>query len=441
MLAKKPEIKRREIKIQLHAKTQFLAEPHRYKCLYGGRSGLKSWAIARQLVINAASGSKRILCAREVMDTIKESVHLLMKDQIAMLGLERMFEIQDAGIYGRHKQNIDTRIVYTGLLKLRTDSTALKAFESYDILWLEEAQTASAESIRTVIPTFRKPGSEIWISYNPMLESDPIVDFTLKNPPDGMIAVETSYLDAAEVGWLSDESRNYIEHLKKTNEQQFNEDYGGQFRKTVPGAVFGEELSQMVKAGRETRVPHDPSKPVETYWDIGDRYTAVWMIQKYPFEYHIIDYKEFELSSIPAIFTDLHRKPYNFILHTMTADAKSNQLATGKTIEQQAQELAGLNKIRVLGITTLKAQISSAKTIFPHCYFDAVNCKDGLHALRHYRFPEPGRTGVEQDKPLHDWASHGGSAFQTFAVGVKEQQFEPQPEPVSIIPNYISAWS
>jgi len=414
----------------MHEKVQFLMERHRYKVLYGGRDGIKSWAVARALILDSAQSSQRILCAREVMDTIKESVHLLMRDQIEMMGLSSMFSVQDAGIFGRHKQNRDTRIVYTGLLKLRTDPTALKAYESYDKLWLEEAQTASSESLRTVIPTFRKAGSEIYITYNPMLESDPIVDFTLKNPPPGMVVVDTSYRDNL---WLSNESREYIEHLKATNPQQYDEDYGGQFRRTVTGAVYGDELSTLVKDGRETKVPHDMSKPVETFWDIGDRYTAIWFVQKYPMEYHIIDFAHFELASLASIFVDLNKRPYGYERHTLTQDAKSNQLATGKTIEQQARELAGLNKIKVLGITTLKAQISSTKAIFPRCYFDADNCKDGLHALRHYRFPEASRVGVEHDKPMHDWASHGGSAFQTFAVGVNDKDNSQLAKPVPVI--------
>ena len=48
----------------------------------------------------------------------------------------------------------------------------IKSLEGAEILWVEEAQNVSKKSWRTVIPTIRKPGSEIWVSFNPELETD-----------------------------------------------------------------------------------------------------------------------------------------------------------------------------------------------------------------------------------------------------------------------------
>jgi len=147
----------------------FLAEPHRYKAMWGGRNGVKSWSMARQLVIRGAKEPIRWLCCRETMTTIRDSVHTLVSDQIKSLGLDGYYDIQSNAIYGLN----GTRFVYAGLRSLIQDSTALKAYESFDGAWIEEAQTASKKSLQTLIPTIRKKGSEIWFSLNPDLETDP----------------------------------------------------------------------------------------------------------------------------------------------------------------------------------------------------------------------------------------------------------------------------
>src|SRR6185312_11898056 len=78
-------------KIQIPEKLSGLFESHPYKTLYGGRDGVKSWSIAQALLIIGANPGllwpgrtegPRILCARETMDSIRESVLLFLSDQI-----------------------------------------------------------------------------------------------------------------------------------------------------------------------------------------------------------------------------------------------------------------------------------------------------------------------------------------------------------------------
>lgn len=430
MSTAQPQIK----KIEMPVVAAFLREPHDYKAMWGGRLGVKTWSMGRQLVINGAQRSLRWLFCRELQKSISDSVHLLLSDQIKLLGLEAYYDVQQNAIYGRQACNKDTRFVFTGLRSIIHDATALKAFESFDGAWVEEAQNISKESLRTLIPTFRKAGVEIWFSFNPLLETDPIIDFLFKHPPQDLAIAKTSWRDNL---WLSDKAKRDMERLKAADPDEYEHVYEGAFLKKVEGAVFGRELDAMLQAGRETKVAHDPRLPVYTYWDIGDHWTAIWFCQHFPLEYHLIDYRCFELAGLADIFRELSNLPYSYAKHVMTRDAKSPQLSTGETIEQQARKLAGGDKIRVLDITTVKAQISAAKKIFPLCYFDQDKCADGLHGLRHYRFPPLGTAGVEHDKPLHDWASHPGSAFQTFAVGsgrFDDQQLTEQPaaDPVPV---------
>jgi phage terminase large subunit len=83
------------VKAEFPKKLQFLFQPSRYKVLYGGRGGAKSWGVARALLIQAAATPLRVLCAREFQNSITESVHHLLQSQIAALGLESFYEVQN----------------------------------------------------------------------------------------------------------------------------------------------------------------------------------------------------------------------------------------------------------------------------------------------------------------------------------------------------------
>lgn len=96
---------------QFPDKLKGLFEPHRYKVAHGGRGGGKSWAFARALLVLGASKPLRILCTREVQKSIRDSVHKLLGDQVAALGLGAFYEIQQSAIRGRN----GTEFLFSGL--------------------------------------------------------------------------------------------------------------------------------------------------------------------------------------------------------------------------------------------------------------------------------------------------------------------------------------
>ena len=239
----------------------FLAEPHRYKIMYGGRNGVKSWSMARQLLINAVARPIRWLCCRETMITIADSVHALLQDQIKSMGMGAHFDVQKSAIYGIN----GSRFVYAGLRGLRRDPTSLKSFESFDGAWVEEAQRVSKDSWNVLIPTIRKEGSEIWGSFNPELEKDETYQRFVLHPPPGAVVRETSYRDNP---WLSEEARADMEHMKETDPSEFDHIYEGMCRNTVEGAYFRPlqvigHLSGLCHHGRQipTSHPRDDQEP------------------------------------------------------------------------------------------------------------------------------------------------------------------------------------
>lgn len=160
----------------------------RYRVAYGGRGSAKSWQFARALLVHGLSSPLRILCAREYQASIRDSVHRVLADQIDLLGLTTFYTVQESAILGAN----GTEFLFKGL---RRDIAQIKSTEGIDLCWVEEAEAVSDHSWRTLIPTIRKPNSEIWVTFNPAMESDPTYQRFVKSPPERSVVRLVSYLD------------------------------------------------------------------------------------------------------------------------------------------------------------------------------------------------------------------------------------------------------
>jgi len=162
--------------------------PARYKAFYGGRGSGKSHSFATALLIEGGKKPLRILCAREVQLSIKDSVKQLLDDKIRALGAGDFYESLQNEIRGKN----GTQFLFAGLGKMTTDQ--IKSMEGIDRVWVEEAQTISATSLEILIPTIRKAGSELWFSWNPRHASDPVDQrFRGDVTPEGSIIRKVNY--------------------------------------------------------------------------------------------------------------------------------------------------------------------------------------------------------------------------------------------------------
>ena len=80
-----------EVNAEFPPKLECLFQPKRFKVLYGGRGGTKSWGVARALLVKAGQSKLRVLCVREFQSSIEESVHKLLSDQIELLQIGHLF--------------------------------------------------------------------------------------------------------------------------------------------------------------------------------------------------------------------------------------------------------------------------------------------------------------------------------------------------------------
>jgi len=72
----------------------------------------------------------------------------------------------------------------------------------------------------------------------------------------------------------------------------------------------------------------------------------------------------------------------------------------------------------------IQFQIPAVRNILPLCWFDKDKCSQGISALKNYRAEYDEEKKKLSNRPLHDWSSHGASAFITFAVGYGGMQYK-----------------
>lgn len=202
---------------------------YRYQVYYGGRGGRKSWETARAVLIRAMKEKKLVLCTREMQNSITDSVHRLLSDQIEMMGMGYFYEIQKTTIKGLN----GSEFIFKGLSGLTIDG--IKSLEGADICWVEEAHSVSNKSWQILIPTIRKQGSQIIATFNPDLPNDPVYTRFVDNTPPSCYIVKTSYLDNPDCPQtLIDEA----DYLKRVDYDAYAHIWLGEVRSHSDAQIF-----------------------------------------------------------------------------------------------------------------------------------------------------------------------------------------------------------
>jgi phage terminase large subunit len=404
----------------------FVPENSRYRILYGGRGGSKSWNVARALLVKGAKSPMRFLCAREYQTSIKDSVHKLLTDQIFALGLESFYEITQSSIRGKN----GTEFAFVGL---KNNIANIKSFEGVDLCWVEEAQTVSKLSWNVLIPTIRKDKSEIWITFNPELETDETFQRFVVSPPQNAVVQKINWSDNP---WFPETLELERQALKNRDIEAYNTVWEGICRQTLDGAIFAKEITMAEIEGRITKVPYDATKPVHAIFDLGwaDN-TACWLMQFIGQELHFIRYFEDNQKTITYYLQEMQKFGYLYDTLWLPHDAAAKSLGTGRSIEEIVRA-AGF-KVQMLDRVPIADSINAARTIFNKCYFDRENTADGLNCLRHYQYDVDVETGAFSQKPLHNIYSHGADAFRYVGLMVNEPR-KPKPRRPDYQP--ITSW-
>lgn len=390
--------------IEFPEKLRFLFKPKRYKVAHGGRGSAKSWSFARALLIQGAERKLRILCTREVQKSIKDSVHKLLSDQIEALGLGDFYEILDTEIRGAN----GTEFTFAGLAQHTVES--VKSYEGVDICWIEEAQNVSKFSWEILLPTIRKEGSEIWISFNPMLDTDETWVRFVENPHPDSVVVQVNYSDNP---WFSDVLEQERLHCFATNPTDYPNIWEGKCRTAVIGAIYAGEVGQAILDDRIRPVPYDPRKKVHAIWDLGfNDSMAIIMVQSGAMELRVIDYIEDNRRTLESYVGELKAKNYNWGYDYLPHDGFSSDYKSGTTADKILRSMG--RRVMETPNIGIENGIKAARSLFPAVYFDKSKTARLIECLKRYR-RTISRTGAE-GAPLHDEYSNGADAFRYLGV-------------------------
>lgn len=192
-----------------------LIPPRRYKGAKGGRSGGKSHFFAEQVVAKMAGDPHfKVIGIREIQKDLRHSVKALVESKIEKLGVGHLFDIQRAEILHRKGPGL---MAFTGMQEHNADS--VKGLESFDLGFVDEANSISKRSLELLTPTFRKEGSELWFGWNPQHDNDPIDAFFRENQGDpDFVCEHVSIRDnpfVSDTGW-----KEYVRAKRRANESE-----------------------------------------------------------------------------------------------------------------------------------------------------------------------------------------------------------------------------
>ena len=410
------------LRVEIPKRFMFLLAMHPFKVAYGGRNGLKSWSFADAILALGSAQRLRIVCGRQVMKSLADSVHKLLCDRIEALGLGSFFQVLENKIRGAN----GTEISYAGL----SDQTAqsIKSFEAVDIFWVEEAQSVPDASWALLLPTIRAPNSEVWVSFNPGMDTDPTWQRFIVHPPQGAKVVKTTWEYAKSCGFWTEK----MEALRLHDQRYYPQDYAniweGEPRTVVAGAIYAREIIDAVEEQRIRPTPYDPRLPVHTVWDLGwNDAMSIIMVQKpTPASLNIINYIEDSFKTYAEYVADLLALRYVWGTDWLPHDGANKDPKTGQSAQQVLQGLG--RKVRVIGRGEVEAGIRSARMMFPRIYIDNTERKRAsgylgaqrlIDCLKRYARNVPTTTG-EPATPIHNEYSHAADAFRGLAMIVDQ---------------------
>jgi phage terminase large subunit len=401
-----------QVEFEFPEKLGFLFEPHRYKVPYGGRDSAKSWSCARALLLQGAEEPLPTGCFREVQKSIKDSVHQLLSNQVEELGLTKFYEILRDEIRAPN----GTFFRFAGLSAQTRDS--IKSFEGLKRVWVEEAQSVSKRSWDILIPTIRAPDSEIWVTFNPDMDTDDTYQRFVVNPPPGAKVVKVNYYDNPWRSKVLDPER---ERMKLDAPDDFAHIYEGECRPAVEGAIYYKEVSRLRSENRLCNAPYDPMLKVHIACDLGfNDYMSLILFQRLASEIRIIRYIEDRQRYIPSYSQELNDLKLNYGKLYLPHDGKAKHL-TGSSAQEQFEKLGW--SVEIVPNVDIETGIRKAREIFGRVYIDRTNASELLNRLGRYRRRVD--TDGQAHAPVHDDESHGADGFRYLALVADQTQNTP----------------
>lgn len=403
------------MRVELPEKLGFLlTSKKRYLGAKGGRGSAKSWSVAKALLILGSTRKLRILCTREVQKSIKQSVHKLLKDQVETLKLGSFYDVLDTEIRGKN----GTEFSFSGLSDQTADS--IKSFEGVDICWVEEAQSISRNSWKILIPTIRKEGSQIIITFNPELDTDETYERFVTNAPEDCQIVDMNYTDNP---WFPEVLEKERLHAKATlPDAEYQNIWEGKCMPAVTGAIYFNEVVKATEDRRICNVPYDPLLKVHVVLDLGwNDAMSISLVQKHGNALMVIENIEDSHKTLDHYSAELRKKNMNWGRLYLPHDGRNKNIQTGKSAEQVMRALGW--DVRITPSLSIEDGIRLTRMTFSRIYFDKTLAARIVQCAKRYRRSINQQTN-EAGAPLHDEWSHGADNLRYIAINAESMSNE-----------------
>lgn len=359
---------------------------------------------------------RRTVCIREVQKSLKQSAKRLIEDKIEHYGL--------AGQGFRSTNEfIETpgngTIIFQGMQDHTADS--IKSLEGFDCAWSEEAQTLSDFSLQLLRPTIRKPGSELWFSWNPRHAKDP-VDKLLRGPtpPANSSVVRANWSDNP---WFPSVLEDERQDALKNDPDQYGHIWEGEYARVYKGAYYADALNQAERDGRIDVIAADPLLRIYAYWDIGGTSdksdaTAIWMVQFAGEQIRVLDHYEAVGQEFGEHVGWLHANGYSKSVQMLPHDGAKHDTVQRVTPQSFLRDAGFQTEVcRNIGTGAAMKRVAATRRIMPRVVFDRKKTEGGREALGWYHEKQDEKRDMGLG-PEHDWSSHSADAFGAMAVDV-----------------------
>jgi phage terminase large subunit len=395
-----------------------LLYPSRYKGAHGGRGSGKSHFFAGGIVERAKlEPGFRAVCIREVQKSLKESAKRLIEDKVSEFGLGREFDCLET--------QINTPgggvIIFQGMQDHTSES--IKSLEGFDVAWVEEAQSLSQRSLTLLRPTIRKPGSELWFSWNRTRKTDPVdVLLTGEKPPSNCVVVSANWRDNP---WFPEVLEQERRDDQRDRPEQYDHVWEGDYARVQEGAYFAAQLAEAQRTGRIGFVAADPLMPFKAFWDIGvSDSTSIWIAQFVGQKIVVLDYYEAQGQPLGVHLSWMRERGYGSAECILPHDAAQRDAITATRFEDHIAS-AGFRTRTIpnQGRGAAMKRVEAARRLFPRIWFADKPTEAGREALGAYHEKRDAHRNVGLG-PEHDWASHGADSFGLMCVDYEEPQAE-----------------
>jgi phage terminase large subunit len=383
-----------------------LTQGPRYTIFHGGRGSAKSMSVATALVLRAASAPLRILCFREIQESIDESVKAIIEQRIKDAGLEYFFNITKREIAGQN----GSKFIFRGLSDETNDS--IKSLNDIDIAWGEEGQAISKDSLQKFLPTIRKDTSEIWFTLNPELDTDPVyTTFIQKRPANARII---------EVNWDRNPFWNAAMEAERLRSKADDPDdydhiWEGVPKSAIAGAIYRREMHMLATQNRIRPLVADPVLGLHAVFDLGiNDMMAVTVAQADISGARLLDYHEDSNYGIDHYCEWLKDTGRKDAIIWLPHDGNARSVQTGLTTKRIVENLGW--EVEIVPQIGVEPGIKMTRDLLKSAFVsDGPGCAVLVEHMRRY-------TRAKSGHPKHDEHSHCADSVRGVAVAM--QQFK-----------------